>query len=183
MDFIKRLSFWVITAILCCGFVACKEEAPPKGDDVASYTHSSILFTYEYSGTVYDLVDLSYEVIFDAETEEVAYDVAENVGQINISFSEVMPLSTISVKIVATRNDEPIDMAEGIAYDRRDTPRFYITRYYDDGTSESGGEIHSGSTNATGLDKTTLNEYIADTGVKLFTVSLDEEGKLLRNKE
>lgn len=182
MNYIKILGFWVIAAILCCGFVACNEEAPPN-EDVASYTHSSILFTYEYSGTVYDLVDLSYEVIFDAETEEVVYDVAEDVGLINISFSEVKPLSTISVKIVATRNDTPIDMAEGIAYDRRDTPRFYITRYYDDGTSESGGEIHSGSTNATGLDKTTLDEYIADTGVKLFTVSLDKEGKLLRNKE
>ena len=181
IDFIKRLGYFAATAMLCLNITACGEEEVPV-EVGPQYTETSILFTYDYSGKVYSLVDLTHEVVFGEGTEPAPFVSNESEGQITVSFTGVKPLSTISVKVIATRNDVAVDMAEGIAYDRRDTPRFSIARHFDDGSIESGGEIHSGSTNATGLDKASLEEYISENCTREFTVSLDEEGRLIRNQ-
>ena len=182
MGFIKKFGFFAMATMLSLCFVACHEEEVVV-EEGPKYTHTNIVFTYDYSGKIYDLIDVTHEVIFNEGTEPVSYDSSEEEGKVIISFTGVQPLSSISVKVGAERNSNPIDMADGIAYDHRDTPRFSVTRYFDDGSFESGGEIHSGSTNATGLDKSTLEESIIENTSKTFTVKLDEEGLLDRTNE
>lgn len=181
MDFIRKFGFFAMATVLSFVFTSCGEEEVVV-EEGPKYTESSIVFTYDYSGKVYDLVDLSYEVLFNEGTEACSYSSNVETGKISLSFTKVKPLSSISVKIVGSRNANPVDMADGIAYDRRDTPRFSITRHFDDGSIDSGGDIHSGSTNATGLDKLTLEEYISTSISRTFTVNLDEEGYLNREQ-
>lgn len=179
MDFFKRIGYLAAAIMLCLNITACGEEEVPveKGPQ---YTDTSIIFTYDYSGKVYDLVELSHEVVFSEETLPASYVSNEKEGQITVSFTGVKPLSSITVKVIATRNAAAVDMADGIAYDRRDTPRFVIARHFDDGSIEQSVEFYSASTNATGLDKATLEEYISENCTREFNVSLDEEGCLIR---
>lgn len=182
MGFIKKFGFFAMATMLSLSFIACHEEEVVV-EEGPEYTHTDIVFMYDYSGKIYDLIDVTHEVVFNEGTEPVKFFPSEEEGRITISFTGVQPLSSISVKIINERNSNPIDMADGIAYDHRDTPRFSITRYFDDGSFETGGEIHSGSTNATGLNKNTLEEYIIEHATTTFTVKLTEEGFLDRTKE
>ena len=179
LDFFKRLGYLAAATMLCLNIVACGEnkDSVEKGP---KYTDTSIIFTYDYSGKVYDLVNLSHEVVFDEGTDLASYISNETKGEITVSFTGVKPLSSITVKVIATRNAAAVDMADGIAYDRRDTPRFVITRHFDDGSVEPSVEFYSASTNATGLDKVTLEEYISENCTREFNVLLDEKGCLIR---
>ena len=175
MKLVKLFAFVAFTLLMGFVFANCS-GGKSGGDFEREYVCSNMIFNFSYSGSLYELVDLDFEIyVNDIKAKNIRENKSE--GNVSLEVGGLPSLARVNVYLTKTRNSTLVDSSK--KYSNTTQPSFSVTRCFSDGSIERGGTVTVSGESFSNYDSNQIEEYISNYNVSSFSIDLDHNGAIM----